>query len=96
MELSADYEQEQRELKDRAAALQEELSKSQAATVNARGWGSWMAKSAIMPFETNCCSQNSRTRTAYWPGGISLGTVSYTHLDVYKRQISSSMSFSGF
>ena len=27
MELSADYEQEQRELKDRAAALQEELSK---------------------------------------------------------------------
>ena len=35
MELSADYEQEQRELKDRAAALQEELSKSQAATVNA-------------------------------------------------------------
>ena len=26
MELSADYEQEQRELKDRAAALQEELS----------------------------------------------------------------------
>ncbi len=33
MELSADYEQEQRELKDRAAALQGELSKSQAATV---------------------------------------------------------------
>ncbi len=31
MELSADYEQEQRELKDRAAALQEELDKSQAA-----------------------------------------------------------------
>ena len=35
LEQSADYEQEQRELKDRAAALQEELSKSQAATVNA-------------------------------------------------------------
>ena len=35
MELSADYEQEQRELKDRAAALQDELDKSQAATVNA-------------------------------------------------------------
>ena len=35
MELSADYEQEQRELKDRAAALQAELDKSQAATVNA-------------------------------------------------------------
>ena len=35
MELSADYEQEQRALKDRAAALQEELDKSQAATVNA-------------------------------------------------------------
>ena len=35
MELSADYEQEQRELKDRAAALQEELDKSQAATINA-------------------------------------------------------------
>ena len=37
-----------------------------------------MAKSAIMPLETNCCSQNSRTRTAYWSGGISLGMVS-TH-----------------
>ena len=35
MELSADYEQEQRELKDRAATLQAELDKSQAATVNA-------------------------------------------------------------
>ena len=35
-----------------------------------------MAKSAIMPFETNCCSQNSLTRTAYWSGGISLGMVS--------------------
>ena len=35
MEMSADYEQEQRELKDRAAALQAELDKSQAATVNA-------------------------------------------------------------
>ena len=33
MELSADYEQEQRELKDRTAALQAELDKSQAATV---------------------------------------------------------------
>ncbi len=43
------------------------------------GWGSWIAKSAIMPLETNCCSQNSRTRTAYWSGGISLGMVS-THL----------------
>ena len=37
-----------------------------------------MAKSAIMPLETNCCWQNSRTRTAYWSGGISLGMVS-TH-----------------
>ncbi len=36
MELSADYEQEQQELKDRAAALQAELDKSQAATVNAK------------------------------------------------------------
>ena len=35
MELSADYEQEQRELKDRAAALQAELDRMQAATVNA-------------------------------------------------------------
>ena len=35
MELSADYEQERRELKDRAASLQTELEKSQAATVNA-------------------------------------------------------------
>ena len=41
-------------------------------------WGSWMAKSTIIPLETNCCSQNSRTRTAYWSGGISLGMVS-TH-----------------
>ena len=44
----------------------------------ARRWGSWMAKSTIIPLETNCCSQNSRTRTAYWSGGISLGMVS-TH-----------------
>ncbi len=35
MELSADYEAEQRELKDRAAALQAELDKANAATVNA-------------------------------------------------------------
>lgn len=35
MELSADYEAEQAELKKRAAALQAELDKSQAATVNA-------------------------------------------------------------
>ena len=34
-ELSADYEAEQRELKDRAAAMQAELSKAQEATVNA-------------------------------------------------------------
>ena len=34
-DLSADYEQEQRELKDRAASLQTELEKSQDATVNA-------------------------------------------------------------
>ena len=34
-ELSADYEAEQAELKKRAAALQAELDKSQAATVNA-------------------------------------------------------------
>ena len=35
MELSADYEAEQAELKKRATALQAELDKSQAATVNA-------------------------------------------------------------
>ena len=35
MELSADYEAEQAELKGRAAGLQAELDKSQAATVNA-------------------------------------------------------------
>ena len=35
MELSADYEAEQRELKSRAAALQAELEKANAATVNA-------------------------------------------------------------
>ena len=35
MEMSADYEAEQRELKDRAAALQGELDKAQEATVNA-------------------------------------------------------------
>lgn len=34
-ELSADYEAEQRELKERAAAIQAELSKEQEATVNA-------------------------------------------------------------
>ena len=34
-ELSADYEAEQKELKERAAGLQEELSKAQEATVNA-------------------------------------------------------------
>ena len=34
-ELSADYEAEQRELKERAAAIQAELSKAQDATVNA-------------------------------------------------------------
>ncbi len=34
-ELSADYEAEQRELKERAAAIQAELSKAQEATVNA-------------------------------------------------------------
>lgn len=33
--MSADYEAEQRELKDRAAALQGELDKAQEATVNA-------------------------------------------------------------
>ena len=49
-ELSADYEAEQRELKERAAAIQAELSKAQEATVNAEK------------------------------------SVSYTHLDVYKRQ----------
>ena len=35
-ELSADYEAEQRELKERAAAIQAELSKAQEATVNAK------------------------------------------------------------
>ncbi len=35
MEMSADYEAEQRELKERAAALQGELDKAQEATVNA-------------------------------------------------------------
>jgi len=35
MELSADYEAEQKQLKDRAAELQAELSKAQEATVNA-------------------------------------------------------------
>ena len=34
-ELSADYEAEQRELKERATAIQAELSKAQEATVNA-------------------------------------------------------------
>ena len=34
-ELSADYEAEQKELKERAAAIQAELSKAQEATVNA-------------------------------------------------------------
>ncbi len=34
-ELSADYEAEQKELKERAARLREELSKAQEATANA-------------------------------------------------------------
>ena len=45
MEMSADYEAEQRELKDRAAALQDELDKAQEATVNAEKFMSIVRKS---------------------------------------------------
>ncbi len=38
-ELSADYEAEQRERKEKAAALRAELSKAQEATVNAEKFG---------------------------------------------------------
>ena len=68
MELSADYEQEQRELKDRAAALQAELDKSQAATVNAEKFMGIVRKH--LAFEE-----------------LTPTPVSYTHLDVYKRQL---------
>ena len=44
MEMSADYEAEQRELKDRAAALQGELDKAQEATVNAEKFMSVVRK----------------------------------------------------
>ena len=44
MELSADYEAEQRELKDRAASLQAELDKAQEATVNAEKFMSIVRK----------------------------------------------------
>ena len=44
MEMSADYEAEQRELKDRAAALQDELDKAQEATVNAEKFMSIVRK----------------------------------------------------
>lgn len=44
MEMSADYEAEQRELKDRAAALQGELDKAQEATVNAEKFMSIVRK----------------------------------------------------
>ncbi len=46
--LFADYEQEQRELKDRAAALQAELDKSQAATVNV-GKSLWVSSESTLP-----------------------------------------------
>ena len=42
--MSADYEAEQRELKDRAAALQGELDKAQEATVNAEKFMSVVRK----------------------------------------------------
>ena len=44
LEMSADYEAEQRELKDRAAALQGELDKAQEATVNAEKFMSVVRK----------------------------------------------------
>ena len=54
-----DYEAEQKELKERAARLREELSKAQEATANAEKF-------------MNVVRRHT--------------TVSYTHLDVYKRQ----------
>ena len=68
MELSADYEAEQAELKKRAAALQAELDKSHAATVNAEKFMGIVRKHLAFEELTPTLS------------------VSYTHLDVYKRQ----------
>ena len=47
MELSADYEQEQRELKDRAAALQAELDKSQAPPSTRKSL--WVSSESTLP-----------------------------------------------
>ena len=47
VELSADYEAEQAELKKRAVVLQAELDKSQVATVNARN--SWALSAGTLP-----------------------------------------------
>ncbi len=60
MELSADYEAEQRELKDRAAAFQGELSKAQEATVNAEKFMNVVRKYTLLlknlplPFCVSC------------------------------------------
>ena len=80
MELSADYEQEQRELKDRAAALQAELDKSQAATVNAEKFMGIVRKhlafEELTPtllremIEKSSCMSAAMTRTA--PAGRTL------------------------
>ena len=47
MEMSADYEAEQRELKEKAAALQGELDKAQEATVNAEKFMNVVRKFSI-------------------------------------------------
>ena len=47
MEMSVDYEAEQRELKEKAAALQGELDKAQEATVNAEKFMSVVRKMCI-------------------------------------------------
>ena len=59
MEMSADYEAEQRELKDRAAALQDELDKAQEATVNAEKFMSIVRKYLSIEELTHCEFQSN-------------------------------------
>ena len=42
-------------------------------------WEAFAGESQVRNKYTYCCLQNSRTRAAYWSGGISLGMES-THL----------------
>ena len=74
-ELSADYEAEQKELKERAAAIRAELSKAQEATVNAEKFMNVVRKYTALknlplPFcvslwRKSLCMSAAMTRTAH-------------------------------